>query len=506
MSAAAQALPGRHLRGRATVCSTRTSAPCSRARERSNTLTSGHRACQGCGEALGARYVLDAAMRATGGPAHRRERDGLPRGLLDAVPRVVLAAAVDPLAVRERARGRERRRRRTAREGPERRPRDRRRAATAARSTSASPASPGCSSANDDVLYVCYDNEAYMNTGVQRSSATPPAARTANTKPVGDRAGQRLRPGQERAADRDGARDPVRRDGDGRRPARPGARRSSARWSSAGRATSTCSCRARSAGAPRRGTRSGSRGSRRRPASSRSSRRRTARSSSVSTIRRRVPVEEYLRLQRRFAHLFGDPPRTDVSRASRRSPTATSAASACSEEASAAVDPGEPKRRSRSRSTSARASPTRPAAGAPSGPSTSHRLPPCNNACPAGENIQQWLYEAEEGGDGYERAWRQIMEDNPFPAVMGRVCYHPCETACNRAQLDEAVGINSVERFLGDEAIEQGWTRRASRRRPRGSACSSSAPGPPGSRRGLPPRPPRPRGHRPRRRRRRPAG
>src|SRR5690242_4420097 len=49
------------------------------------------------------------------------------------------------------------------------------------------------------------------------------------------------------------------------------------------------------------------------------------------------------------------------------------------------------------------------------------------------------------------------MEDNPFPAIMGRVCYHPCETACNRAQLDSAVGINSVERFLGDEAIRRGW-------------------------------------------------
>jgi NADPH-dependent glutamate synthase beta subunit-like oxidoreductase len=49
------------------------------------------------------------------------------------------------------------------------------------------------------------------------------------------------------------------------------------------------------------------------------------------------------------------------------------------------------------------------------------------------------------------------MEDNPFPAVMGRVCYHPCESVCNRAQLDEAVGINSVERFLGDEAIAHGW-------------------------------------------------
>ena len=85
------------------------------------------------------------------------------------------------------------------------------------------------------------------------------------------------------------------------------------------------------------------------------------------------------------------------------------------------------------------------------------RLPPCNNACPAGENIQSWLYEAEAGGDGYERAWRRIMEENPFPAVMGRVCYHPCETVCNRAQLDAAVGINSVERFLGDLAIERGW-------------------------------------------------
>ena len=85
------------------------------------------------------------------------------------------------------------------------------------------------------------------------------------------------------------------------------------------------------------------------------------------------------------------------------------------------------------------------------------RLPPCADACPAGENVQQWLYDAEEGGAGYERAWRQIMEDNPFPAVMGRVCYHPCETACNRVQLDEAVGINAVERFIGDEAIARGW-------------------------------------------------
>ena len=83
------------------------------------------------------------------------------------------------------------------------------------------------------------------------------------------------------------------------------------------------------------------------------------------------------------------------------------------------------------------------------------RLPPCNNACPAGENIQHWLYLAEEGR--YEEAWRQIMQDNPFPAVMGRVCYMPCEGACNRGQLDESVGINSVERFLGDQGLMYQW-------------------------------------------------
>ena len=83
------------------------------------------------------------------------------------------------------------------------------------------------------------------------------------------------------------------------------------------------------------------------------------------------------------------------------------------------------------------------------------RLPPCNNACPAGENIQGWLFHAESGD--YEQAWRSLVENNPMPAVMGRVCYHPCEGACNRGQIDSAVGINSVERFLGDEAIKRGW-------------------------------------------------
>ncbi|MGD8957859.1 MAG: glutamate synthase, partial [Chromatiaceae bacterium] len=83
------------------------------------------------------------------------------------------------------------------------------------------------------------------------------------------------------------------------------------------------------------------------------------------------------------------------------------------------------------------------------------RLPPCNATCPAGENIQQWLFHAEEGD--YETAWRVLVRDNPLAAIMGRVCYHPCESACNRAQLDESVGINAVERFLGDEANRHGW-------------------------------------------------
>ncbi len=83
------------------------------------------------------------------------------------------------------------------------------------------------------------------------------------------------------------------------------------------------------------------------------------------------------------------------------------------------------------------------------------RLPPCNNACPAGEDIQGWLFHAESGD--YEAAWRSLVRNNPLPAVMGRVCYHPCEGACNRAQLDSSVGINSVEHFLGDEALRRGW-------------------------------------------------
>ena len=84
------------------------------------------------------------------------------------------------------------------------------------------------------------------------------------------------------------------------------------------------------------------------------------------------------------------------------------------------------------------------------------RLPPCNHGCPAGENIQAWLAEAQAGR--YREAWDIIVRDNPMPAVHGRVCYHPCEDACNRKDVDESVSIHAVERFLGDMALSEGWT------------------------------------------------
>jgi NADPH-dependent glutamate synthase beta subunit-like oxidoreductase len=83
-------------------------------------------------------------------------------------------------------------------------------------------------------------------------------------------------------------------------------------------------------------------------------------------------------------------------------------------------------------------------------------LPPCNAGCPAGENIQAWLAHARAGH--HEQAWRQLVADNPFAAIHGRVCYHPCESVCNRSYLDAAVSIHAVERFLGDAAREHGWT------------------------------------------------
>lgn len=82
-------------------------------------------------------------------------------------------------------------------------------------------------------------------------------------------------------------------------------------------------------------------------------------------------------------------------------------------------------------------------------------MPPCNSACPAGENIQAWMSYAQAGD--YFHAFQKLVEDNPFPAIMGRVCVKPCETGCNRNHIDETVNIHAVERFIGDEAIKHQW-------------------------------------------------
>lgn len=82
-------------------------------------------------------------------------------------------------------------------------------------------------------------------------------------------------------------------------------------------------------------------------------------------------------------------------------------------------------------------------------------LPPCNSACPAGENIQAWLALVQAGQ--YAEAWQKLVEENPLPAVHGRVCYHPCEDHCNRTFIDTPVSIHAIERFLGDKALEEGW-------------------------------------------------
>lgn len=87
--------------------------------------------------------------------------------------------------------------------------------------------------------------------------------------------------------------------------------------------------------------------------------------------------------------------------------------------------------------------------------------PPCADACPAGEDVRAWLAEAQAGN--FRRAWEILTEQNPMPAVHGRVCYHPCESGCNRGEVDSSVSIHAVERFLGDLATEQGWSYRAIR-------------------------------------------
>ena len=156
--------------------------------ERSNTLTCGHRACQGCGEALGARYALDAVMRATRGQMIAVNATGCLEVFSTPFPQTSwqiawlhslfgnAPAVASGVAAALKAMGRTDIR--VVGQGGD---------------GGTVDIGFGCLSGmferNDDVLYICYDNQGYMNTGVQRSGATPPAARTATTQAVGDRPG-----------------------------------------------------------------------------------------------------------------------------------------------------------------------------------------------------------------------------------------------------------------------------------------------------------------------------
>lgn len=84
------------------------------------------------------------------------------------------------------------------------------------------------------------------------------------------------------------------------------------------------------------------------------------------------------------------------------------------------------------------------------------RPSPCHVSCPIGNSIPGWIKLI--GEEAYEEAWLALVETNPFPAVTGRVCHHPCEGDCNRAILEGPVGINGLEHFLGDQALQEGWT------------------------------------------------
>lgn len=80
---------------------------------------------------------------------------------------------------------------------------------------------------------------------------------------------------------------------------------------------------------------------------------------------------------------------------------------------------------------------------------------PCHQACPVGGSIARWIGQLRDG-DPFG-AWLTLVENNPFPAIAGRICHHPCEAACNRAELDEAVSICRLERAVGDRALAAGW-------------------------------------------------
>jgi pyruvate ferredoxin oxidoreductase beta subunit len=283
---------------------------------RDNSLNSGHRACQGCGEALGARYAVDAAMRATNGQLIAANATGCLEVFSTPYPETSWqlpwlhslfgnAAAVGSgiaaaLKVKALKAGQAQSPVRVIAQGGD---------------GGTTDIGFGCLSGmferNDDVLYICYDNQGYMNTGVQRSSATPPAARTATTQPLGPEPGAEFGTGKNvpliavaheipyvataTVADLHDLEAKVEK-----AMAMHGARYLQIfvpcplGWGAASCDTIRLARLARESGLfpvfeAERGE-----------------------ITAVTKIRRPVPVDTYLRLQKRFAHLFGDPGRPDI--------------------------------------------------------------------------------------------------------------------------------------------------------------------------------------------------
>jgi pyruvate ferredoxin oxidoreductase beta subunit len=276
----------------------------------SNTLTCGHRACRGCGEALGARYVLDAAKRASGDKLIAANATGCLEVFSTPFPESSwqlpwihslfgnAPAVASGVAAALRAKGREDIR--VVGQGGD---------------GGTVDIGFGCLSGmferGDDVLFVCYDNEAYMNTGVQRSGATPPAARTANTKPIGDHPGNEFGQGKDMPLLAMAHRIPyvatatVADPHDLEAKVETAMEMRGARylhvfvpcplgWGSEAHDTIKLARLAQETGLfPVFEACDGD-------------------VIAVSKIRRQVPVEEYLKLQRRYAHLFGEHGRPDI--------------------------------------------------------------------------------------------------------------------------------------------------------------------------------------------------
>jgi len=278
--------------------------------DRSNSLTSGHRACQGCGEALGARYAVDAAMRAADGKLIAANATGCLEVFSTPFPESSwqlpwihslfgnAPAVASGIAAALRAKGREDVR--VIGQGGD---------------GGTVDIGFGCLSGmferGDDVLYICYDNEAYMNTGVQRSGATPPAARTANTKPIGGHPGNPFGQGKDmpRIAIAHGipyvATATVAELRDLEHKVERAMELRGPRyvhifvpcplgWGAAAHDTIKIARLVKETGLfPVFEAEHGE-------------------ITSVSKIRRQVPVEEYLRPQRRYAHLFGEEPDAEI--------------------------------------------------------------------------------------------------------------------------------------------------------------------------------------------------